>query len=221
MRRLKNWLRRLVIAAAACSGMIGAAHAQCTFDQQVKFDTVYWASQPPAIRSAFSGPVPSLAVQQARAVSAAQLASQGYVVDVPIMVYGFDPCQEMAQRLSFGLTWVPSALQNGLGQPGGFALPGVPTQPGQTPYDANKPPAGSVKVSVSLQDYPPFDPPAPPPSSSAPADPVGGLNFGNIYLTAPGDQAPDGATVTNSRGTFTKHVALTPFGRNSWWEKTN
>jgi hypothetical protein len=34
-----------------------------------------------------------------------------------------------------------------------------------------------------------------------------------------GENYQNGATFTDTRGTFQKHVVVTPFGRNMYWEK--
>jgi hypothetical protein len=48
---------------------------------------------------------------------------------------------------------------------------------------------------------------------------VGPLSVGTLYLSVVGDNYPDGAKFTDSRGTFLKHVTITPFGRGNYWEK--
>jgi hypothetical protein len=71
---------------------------------------------------------------------AAKLSAEGYNIDVPIMVYGWDPAKITAARESYGYTWVPSALQQPVEE-----APGIST-PGATAYNANNPPAGSIAV---------------------------------------------------------------------------
>jgi hypothetical protein len=44
-------------------------------------------------------------------------------------------------------------------------------------------------------------------------------SVGNLYLSVAGETYQDGARFTNVRGTFLKHVVLTPFGRTNYWEK--
>jgi hypothetical protein len=145
------------------------------------------------------------------------LATRGFTVDVPIMVWKWDPWKVMRLREQYGYTWVPSALQAPIQEPPGFNVPGL------TPYDPNNPPTGSIKVSTNIADYPPFNPPAPPPLPVTVTDWVGGLNFGNTYFALTGDPTPDGVTVTDPRGTFLKHrhVTQTPFGPmiSGWYEK--
>ena len=46
----------------------------------------------------------------ARADAASQLAQEGYTIDVPIMVWGWDPATTIAAREAMNYTWVPSAL---------------------------------------------------------------------------------------------------------------
>lgn len=183
-----------------------------------QFDQVYRAAQPPEVRSLMDMPADSQEAISARVSRGAALAAKGYTIDAPIMIYAWDPYLCMSQRLAAGLTWVPSALQPGLGMPGGYSFPGLNT-PGLQPY-TSKAPAGAIVVSVNPADYPPFDPPAPVPQISAPVDPVGPQSVGNLYLsTAAGNAYPDGATLSEQRGTFLKHVSVTPFGRMNYWEK--
>jgi len=187
---------------------------------QNQFDAAYRSAQPPEVRTLMDMPSDSLEAVQLRVTRGAALAAKGYTIDAPIMVYGWDPYLCMTERANLGLTWVPSALQLGLGQPGGVAEPGLVPQPGQTAYDPRNPPAGSIKVSTNLDDYPPFDPPTPPAAPAVITDPVGAQSFGNLYYSTPvGNSYPDGATFTESRGSFLKHVTVTPFGRTNYWEK--
>jgi hypothetical protein len=146
-----------------------------------------------------------------------ELAIKGFKIDVPIMLWGWDPYKVMKLRIDYGYTWVPNALQPPVG-----AAPGL-TGPGIIPYDPNNPPGGAIKVSLDLKDYPPFDPPAPatpPPGVSfAPLDPVGVQSVGRLYYSVPGDQYVDGEKFIDPRGTFLKHVTIMPFGRSPYWEK--
>ena len=176
---------------------------------QTEFDQAYWASQPPEVRALIG-----VADQDQRGAQAAQLASRGFTIDVPIMVWGWDPYQVMSLRANYGYTWVPSALQPAVAMAPGVSIPGA------MPYDAAHPPAESIRVSTNIQDYPPFNPPAPPvPQTPAGDDPVGLQSVGSLYLSVPGDTYQDEAKYTDSRGTFLKHVVVTPFGRTCYWEK--
>jgi hypothetical protein len=176
---------------------------------QQQFDQAYWASQPPEVQA-----LPGISDSTQRAGKAATLATNGFTIDVPIMVWGWDAYLVMTMRVQFGYTWVPSALQ-----PPVTIAPGL-GQPGVIAYDPLHPPPGSIKVSTNIQDFPPFNPPAPPtPQTPAGGDPVGLQAIGNIYLSVPGDSYQDGAKFTDTRGTFQKHMVVTPFGRNAYWEK--
>jgi len=172
------------------------------------------------VRALMAMPADSDAAIQARVSRGASLAAKGYTIDAPIMIYGWDPFLCMTERADMGLTWVPSALQPGLGMPGQYSEPGLNTPGTLGPYPATAPP-GSIKVSTNLADYAPFDPPAPPaPVPAGNADPVGALSLANLYLCSiAGLSYPDGAIVTEARGTFLKHVVITPFGRTNYWEK--
>ncbi len=101
-------------------------------------DDAYWAEQPPAVQALRNMP------DADRSLAAMQLAQQGYSIDVPIMVWGWDPLTTMVERQNYGYTWVPSALQPPVQLPPGLSFPGLPT------YDANNPPAGSIKVTTDF-----------------------------------------------------------------------
>jgi hypothetical protein len=177
---------------------------------QSTFDQAYWASQPPEILTAF-GPASTLS-EDDRTNRATVLAQQGFTIDIPIMVWNWDPYLVMTMRASYGYTWVPAALQPPITVAPGLSFPGAV-------YDPNNPPPGSIPVTVNIADYPPYVPPTPPvPQSPTAVDPVGVQSIGNLYLSVPGEAYPDGAQYTDSRGTFVKHIAITPFGRNSYWE---
>ena len=177
-------------------------------DQQTEFDQAYWAAQPPEVRA-----LPSIEDQSARGTRAAELAAKGFVIDVPIMVWSWDAFLVMKLRSDFGYAWVPSALQTPV-----TIAPGL-SAPGAVPYDAAHPPSGSIRVSINIADYPPFNPPAPPPTPAATNEPVGPQSIGALYYSVSGENFPDGAKFTDARGTFLKHVVITPFGRTNYWEK--
>jgi hypothetical protein len=105
-------------------------------DQQEAFDNAYWASQPAPVQA-----LRTMQNQEQRAAVATQLASEGYSIDVPIMVWGWDPSITMAMRQSEGYTWVPSALQNPV-----EVAPGLPSLGTLAAYNPNNPPAGSITV---------------------------------------------------------------------------
>ncbi len=105
-------------------------------DAQQAFDQAYWASQPPAVQA-----LQNMQNPEQRAALGAQLASEGYSIDVPIMVWGWDPSITMAMRQSEGYTWVPSALQTPVED-----APGLPSFGTVAAYNSNNPPAGSISV---------------------------------------------------------------------------
>lgn len=167
---------------------------------------IYWDSQPPEVRRLEVEPD-----QKTRSSMAEALAKNGYRIDVPVMVYHWDPFQVMAIRKMYGYTWVPSALQ-----PNIEIAPGL-TSHGLTPYDPASPPVGSIKVSTEAKDYPPFDKPV---STPKPAQsPVGIHSVGNLYLTVAGDTSPAGTIHSDERGRFVKRINAGPFGAWAYWEK--
>ena len=176
---------------------------------QTDFNAAYYASQPSGLQQ--------LPVSTGEAQT---FAGAGFIIDVPIMVWGYDPWTTMKIRQDNGMTWVPSALQLPLGDPRGFALPNVTPLPGQQAYPST-PPAGSIKVRTNPADFPTFGPatPVPPSQTPASADFVGPEAIGNLYLVLPGDPTANGQKVTDSRGTFLKVSVQTPFGFSVHYEK--
>jgi len=111
------------------------ASSSSSGDSTQSFDDAYWAAQPPAVQA-----LRNVNDYLERTQMAANLASQGYKVDVPIMVWGWDPAKVTAARQSDGYTWVPAAGQADVAEAPGIKLPGL------TAYDPNNPPSGSIAV---------------------------------------------------------------------------
>jgi hypothetical protein len=97
-------------------------------------DDAYWAQQPAAVQQLREMQSPQ------RDELAAKLASEGYSIDVPVMVWGWDAGITTQLREAAGYTWVPSGLQQQVSE-----APGL-NSPGFTPYDPLKPPPGSILV---------------------------------------------------------------------------
>jgi hypothetical protein len=181
------------------------------------FDPVYWAHQPPAVAALakmagdWTNPVAG-----GRTATAVALATEGYTIDGDIDVYGWDPYTVMYERSIAGYTWVPSLLQPNL-----LVAPGL-TYNGQQ-YNPAAPPAGSIKVSLSLSDYPPFAPPPATPAVAVPQSCVGAA-LGAGYYGAPYYATVQACALTNGaiytadpRGYFAFHVTATPFGSSVWF----
>lgn len=100
---------------------------------QQAFDDAYWAAQPPAVQALRNAPADQ------RVQMATQLAQSGYSIDVPIMVWGWDPYTTTNVRQADGYTWVPSALQSSVSVAPGVTFDG-------SSYNASDPPAGSIAV---------------------------------------------------------------------------
>lgn len=99
----------------------------------------YWATQPPEVQA-----LRNIPDDGDRMTAAHQLASKGYAIDVPIMVWGWDPLTTMMIRQNYGYTWVPSATQANIVAGPGISFPGV------ADYDPKAPPAGSIKVTTDF-----------------------------------------------------------------------
>ena len=171
---------------------------------QTAFDKVYWASEPPELQA-----LPAIDDMSQRTLRAAALAAKGFIVDVPIMVWGWDPYLVMTMRANYGYTWVPSALQ-----------PNIAVAPWRDTTrhvlltilrTLRRDPSRYRRTSRIIRHS---APPAASPQLATDGDPVGVQSIGTLYLSVVGDTAPDGAKFTDSRGTFLKHVTITPFGRD-------
>jgi hypothetical protein len=104
----------------------------------IKPADVYWAEQPAAVQALRDMP------DDARATAAQALAAKGYKIDVPIMVWGWDPLVTMTVRQNMGYTWVPSGGQSPVPVTPGISFAGLPS------YDPNSPPQGSIKVTTDF-----------------------------------------------------------------------
>lgn len=131
-----------------------------------EFNAAYLASLPSPVAEA-------LKLKNGDRLDALQsLAAQGFIIDFPIMAWKFPPYFVMLQRHLGGMTWVPNAMQQPLGQTGSsIGLPGA-TLPGQTPYDPLNPPPGSIKV-IDPRDRAQW----PKPFTVPPPPPVAGINI--------------------------------------------
>ncbi len=98
-------------------------------------DDAYWEKQPAAVRQ-----LREIDDVDRRSQLGSQLASQGYSIDVPIMIWGWDAGLTTQLRQSYGYTWVPSAMSQAVS-----AAPGL-SAPGMTAYDPAHGPAGSIAV---------------------------------------------------------------------------
>ena len=97
----------------------------------------YWATQPPEVQV-----LRDIKSEADRTLKAQELAGQGFAIDVPIMVWQWDPLMTMRAREAAGYTWVPSANNAPVELGPGIDFPGL------DPYDPNNPPAGAIKVST-------------------------------------------------------------------------
>ena len=182
---------------------------------QIVFDETYRASLPPQVAALLDEPDPVH-----RLAAAQTLAAQGYVIDVPIQVWNWNPYMTMAYRSIDGFTWVPSALQ-----PSVSLLTPLSNNPPYDPYDPTSPPVGSIKVSLALADYPAFKPAPPPPPSPSIAM-VGSLAFGNTYKAGAGTiilgnsvNVFDGEEISQDGAVYTAHVSHGPFGIVAFYSK--
>jgi hypothetical protein len=171
---------------------------------------IYWAHQPSTVRALRTMTPDEVGI------AAKQLADQGFIIDVPIMVYQWDPITVMGLRKVWGYAWVPSGNQPNIPVVPGLNFPGLPS------YDPNSPPPGSIKVSFDAADFPAFDPPPPPiPVSTAI---VGARIWANVFTFGPGAKDPqgnftiaDGQTVTQDGVHYTAHRSQAMMGETLYF----
>jgi hypothetical protein len=98
-------------------------------------DDSYWSRQPAAVQQ-----LRDIGDFGQRSEMAGQLTAEGYSIDIPVMVWGWDASKTTQLRQGFGYTWVPSAMQSPV-----TAAPGI-SGAAIVPYDPAHPPAGSITV---------------------------------------------------------------------------
>jgi hypothetical protein len=121
-------------SSAITSPVTPATSSASSTDPTQSFDDAYWASQPPAVQA-----LRGMTDEDQRAQVATELQQEGYTIDVPIMVWGWDPSITTSMRQSYGYTWVPAMGQTPLQM-----APDL-TGPWQA-YNPNDPPPGSIIV---------------------------------------------------------------------------
>lgn len=121
-------------SGTSSSSSSSATTTSTTSSSESAFDQAYWASQPAAVQALQNIQDPNI-----REAVATELAQQGYTIDVPIMVWGWDPQLTTQLRQADGYTWVPSAEQQGVAVAPGLTQGGVS-------YDPSNPPPGSIMV---------------------------------------------------------------------------
>ena len=98
-------------------------------------DDVYWARQPAAVQQ-----LRNIGDYGQRSQVAGQLAAEGYSIDTPVMVWGWDASKTTQLRQGFGYAWIPSAMQ--------ASVTAAPSLLGGliTAYNPLNPPSGSIPV---------------------------------------------------------------------------
>ncbi len=151
---------------APTPGQASAANAY-----QALFDAAYYASKAPAFQPLYSGragaqmSAAAPLTQNQTIALIAQLLAQGYVIDEEIDFLGMDPYTIMSCRQQYGIPWVYPGLGNALTSPESGVTPSGPA------------PAGAIKTTTLISDYPPYpvtanSAPVTPPTPEA-ANPVG------------------------------------------------
>lgn len=179
--------------------------------EREQFNSAYWGSFAPEVQ-ALNDMEPFSGERMAAAIA---LAQKGFCIDGAIQAQGANPFETMKLREGYGYTWIPSLLQAPVPIAPGIMIPGQPM------YDAANPPAGSIKVSSKVEDYPPFlKPETPTDPQPVPARPCLEVKIGpGMAAMMPGDLSPAGTTWTAPNGVvWVKRVAPAITGVSVWWE---
>lgn len=123
------------VPTASTSSAAPAAASDTSGDHAQSFDDAYWSKQPPAVQA-----LRNMGDYDQRTQLASKLTAEGYNIDVPIMVWGWDPAKITAARQDYGYTWVPSAMQPAVTEAPGLGSPGVQA------YDPKHQPDHSIAV---------------------------------------------------------------------------
>lgn len=97
----------------------------------------YWAAQPAEVQA-----IMDQTTEEGRLTLAHELVDKGFTIDVPIMVWGWDPLTTMIVRRAQGYTWVPSAKMPNVQVAPGVMFPGLPT------YRPDVVPEGAIPVTI-------------------------------------------------------------------------
>jgi hypothetical protein len=131
-------------APASAASTQASAPASAPLDEAAQANltraeiNAYWAAQPPEVQK-----LRDISDFGERSLKAQQLADQGYTIDRQIMVWNWDPMKTMGVRKMYGYNWVPSFNQASVSTPGTAVK-------GQTPYDPDSPPPGSIAVNTDF-----------------------------------------------------------------------
>jgi hypothetical protein len=137
---------------------------------QTAFNTAYYASKPPVFQPLYAAR-PGAALNSSNQLTQdqtwtliGQLIAQGWTIDEEIDAEGMDPYTAMFMRELYGNTWEPAGL--GATQSTEVLTPGEYSGPV---------PAGQIKVSTLIEDYPPYPVPIAPviPPTPQSSNPVG------------------------------------------------
>ncbi len=168
------------------------------YDSHKEFDDAYWKHQPPPVRALRD---PGQRTDAAQLQLATDLMAQGYIIDGPIMLWGWGPYNVMFLRRMYGFASVPALNEDPTGLKTG---------------------AGSIKVSLDPADYPPIDPPPAPPDHPALGGSYVGSTWGaGVYASLEGDPTANGQKVIKDGIEYQMHRVLSFGGKVArWYTKT-
>jgi hypothetical protein len=162
------------------------------------FDDAYWLHQPKPVRALRRGQAGQVQLSEAEQLELAHsLMGQGFVIDGPIMLWGWGPYNVMLLRRLYGFASVPALNEDPTGAKTG---------------------GGSIRVSIDINDYPPIEPPSPPPDHAPLSTYVGSSWGAGIYGSLKGDPTADGQEATGPDGAiYVKHRVLSFGGKIASW----
>ena len=165
-------------------------------DYMKQFDEAYWLSFPPEVQA-----LKGMTDPNERLLRAIELSLKGLNIDPEIQAGDCTPSHTMYNRTMQGYVWYwavggKPTLPPGVGQP----------QSDRDWYDPNNPPNRSVKVSMKIEDFPPYN-------QKPPEGPVDPMKYIGAYF-APGkfwqasgtgsEEFPIGYKLFTEKGVFIK-----------------
>jgi hypothetical protein len=149
---------------------------------------------------------------------AEKLVKDGVALDVPVHVWGWDYWRAMEQRRVYGYTWIPIAGMENIA-----VAPGL-NHPSQFAYDADNPPAYSLRVPKTVHEDINYRMPRvvdPPPAnilkSPGFGPPAESSDFVDAFLVSASNTSPVGAVAEYLGNEYILIKKRRPFSNLKLW----
>lgn len=172
-----------------------------------QFNNDWWAAQNAAVRAIRDLPLSPMSIRLDPAIEA---QNKGALVDLNIVVYGWDAFLVHQLRTNFGVPYVsPIVVGTGFNGLSGVPQPFPAAPRGTLPTVVVDPDQPEATLNRLHALYPPPPPPPPPPDPGQKI--VGNWVYGNVYGLGPGahpDTVADGKEYMQDGKVFVAHVSI-------------